>query len=193
MEGTVKILSKILPVKISHFWKSIKSFSDIGGGSGFMTIEMCKAHPHLRGVNADLGDLTGVFDAYMAKEDPALASRVTFRALDFFKEPMPSDVDALMFGNVIHDWPDEIKMQLLTSAYEALPKGGYLVQYDYFFDEGKRENTSSFLMSIHMQLMCSGSQFTQEELKKMLNKVGFSEVQFYELQCQMNVCIAKKE
>ena len=85
MEGTVKILSKILPVKISDFWKSIKSFSDIGGGSGFMTIEMCKAHQHLRGVNADLGDLSGVFDTYMAKDDPALASRVSFRALDFFK------------------------------------------------------------------------------------------------------------
>ena len=85
MEGTVKILSKILPSKISDFWKSIKSFSDIGGGSGFMTIEICKAHPHLRGVNADLGDLSGVFDTYMAKDDPALASRVSFRALDFFK------------------------------------------------------------------------------------------------------------
>ena len=193
MEGTVKILSKILPIKISHFWKSIKSFADIGGGSGFMTIEICRAHPHLHGVNTDLGDLSAVFDSYMAKEDPAMASRVSFRALDFIKESMPSDVDAIMFGNVIHDWPDEIKMQLLTKAYEALPKGGYLVVYDFFFDDEKKEKTSAFLMSLHMQIMLSGSQFTQDEFKKMVNNVGFTEVQFYDLDCEMNVCIAKKE
>ena len=55
--------------------------------------------------------------------------------------------------------------------------------YDFFFDEGKKEKISSFLLSIHMQLMCSGSQFTQEELKKMVSKVGFTDVQFYELDC----------
>jgi hypothetical protein len=36
-------VSMIIPKKFDSFWKSIKSFADIGGGSGFMTFEICKA------------------------------------------------------------------------------------------------------------------------------------------------------
>ena len=59
---------------------------------------------------------------------------MSFRTLDFFKESMPSDVDALMFGNVIHDWSDDKKKMLIKKAYEALPKGGHIVIYDFFLD-----------------------------------------------------------
>lgn len=38
MESTIKLLKDALPEKISDVWKSINSFADIGGGSGYITI-----------------------------------------------------------------------------------------------------------------------------------------------------------
>jgi hypothetical protein len=48
-----------------------------------------------------------VYNSYLAKEnDEELAKRVSFREVDFFNHELPSDVDAHVFGNVIHDWDD---------------------------------------------------------------------------------------
>lgn len=38
MESTIKLLKDTLPEKISDTWKSINSFADIGGGSGYIAI-----------------------------------------------------------------------------------------------------------------------------------------------------------
>jgi hypothetical protein len=54
MESSCKFVAHLLPKRIEGFWKSINSFVDIGGGSGFMTISICKEHNHLKGINSDL-------------------------------------------------------------------------------------------------------------------------------------------
>lgn len=59
-------------------------------------------------MSADLPQLIPVFESYMAKEETALKERVSFKTVDFMKDSFPSDVDAILFGNVIHDWDDNI-------------------------------------------------------------------------------------
>lgn len=38
MQSSCKFVGILLPQKIDSFWKSINSFVDIGGGSGYMTM-----------------------------------------------------------------------------------------------------------------------------------------------------------
>ena len=73
MEAYVRSVSKILPLVAKDVWTSIDTFADIGGGSGYMSIELCKFYPALKALSCDLKPLQPVFDTYMAKEDPALA------------------------------------------------------------------------------------------------------------------------
>jgi hypothetical protein len=61
LTGALPIIWKVeqnfgssLPKKLEGFWKSINSFVDIGGGSGYLTISICKEHLHLKGINSDL-------------------------------------------------------------------------------------------------------------------------------------------
>ena len=54
MESGTKFVAHLLPKKLEGFWKSINSFVDIGGGSGYLTISICKEHLHLKGINSDL-------------------------------------------------------------------------------------------------------------------------------------------
>ena len=107
MQSTIKLMKDSLPQCISDEWKSINSFADIGGGSGYITFQICKHHPHLKGVNGDLKQLLPVYNNYLANEkDEELAKRVSFREVDFFAHELPSDVDAHLYGNVLHDWDD---------------------------------------------------------------------------------------
>lgn len=157
-----------------------------------MTFQLCKAHPHLKGVNTDLAPLTEVFEDYLSREDQKLKERVSFKVLDFFKDDFPTDVDAIMFGNILHDWNDEVKKMLIKKTFEALPKGGHIVVYDFFFDEKRREKTDVFLMSLHMQLVLTGNQFKHSEMKGMLEEAGFTEYQAFELDGYNDVAIARK-
>jgi len=64
-----------------------------------------------------------------------------------------------MFGNVIHDWDDDMKKMLIKKTFEALPSGGHIVIYDFFLDEGRKDKkkVDNFLMSLTMQMYCTGS------------------------------------
>ena len=196
MESTIKLMKVDLPEKIGDVWKSISSFADIGGGSGYMTFQICKHHPHLEGVSGDLKQLSPVFDSFLAKEnDPELAKRVSFREVDFFAHDLPSDVDAHVFGNVIHDWNDSIKNQLIEKSFKALKSGGKIIIYDFFLDDAKCEPSriDSFLMSMHMQLITNGgSQFSHSEMKDMLSKAGFKDVLFTRINKHQDVAVATK-
>lgn len=122
-----------------------------------MTMKICEHHEHLKGINTDLPQLEEVFQDYLAKENESVKQRASFRILDFFKDDFPKDVDAIMFGNVIHDWDDSVKKVLIKKTFDALPSGSHIVIYDYFLDEGRREKTDNFLMSLHMQTITTGS------------------------------------
>ena len=86
-----------------------------------------------------------------------MRDRVSYRLVDFFKDDFPKDVDAIMFGHVLHDWDDSVKNLLIKKTFDALPKNGYIVIYDYFVDEERKKKTHNFLMSLHMQLACTGN------------------------------------
>ncbi len=196
MESTIKLLKDALPSGISDVWKSINSFADIGGGSGYITFQICKHHPHLKGVNGDLKQLAPIFDSYLARENDAeLAKRVSFREVDFFNHELPSDVDAHVFGNVLHDWSDQVKNMLIEKSFRALKKGGKIIIYDFFLDEDKCDPSriDQFLMSIHMQLVTNhGSQFSFSEMTAMLTKAGFTNIQYTRINKHQDVAVATK-
>jgi hypothetical protein len=150
MLSCIRLVAPPLASNIAPFWKSIKSFADIGGGSGYMTMKICEHHDHLKGINTDLPQLEEVFQDYLSKENESVKQRASFRKLDFFNDDFPKDVDAIMFGNVIHDWDDSVKKMLIKKTFEALPSGSHIVIYDFFLDEGRREKTDNFLISLHM-------------------------------------------
>lgn len=99
MEHYIRFAGELLPFKLESTFKDINSFADIGGGSGYLAMKICKKYPHLKGISADLPHVQEVFNEYIARPDfKDLSDRVSFRSLDFFNEDFPNDVDAIIFG-----------------------------------------------------------------------------------------------
>jgi len=85
MELYVRFSGELVPLKLESTFHEIKSFVDIGGGSGYMAMQISKKFPHLKGINADLPQLEEVYNEYIAKpEFKDLGDRVSFLSLDFF-------------------------------------------------------------------------------------------------------------
>ena len=56
---------------------------------------------------------------------------------DMFADAWPSDHDAHLFSNVLHDWDEADCRRLLDMSAASLPVGGRLVVHDMFLDDDK--------------------------------------------------------
>ena len=154
-------------------WRDRRTFADVGAAQGAVPAELAAAHPHLTGVGFDLPQVRPVFEAYVRER--GLADRVSFRAGDFFRDPLPS-ADVLVMGHILHDWDLSEKKALVRKAYEALPAGGALIVYDAMIDDARRENAFGLLMSLNMLIETRGGfDYTGADCRTWLLEAGFRE------------------
>ena len=206
MENVVRITALRIPEALKDIWSEVRSVADIGGGSGYVLMELCRRYPQLQGIDIDLPELEPVFNKYLERESSIkegaqnLKERIFFQALDIFKEDFKFkisgkkvEVDAIILGNVIHDWEDEKKLLLLKKAYAALKPGGRIIVYEAFIDDEERLNTPSFIMSLNMQMVCKGNQVTYKQFNKWLTDVGFVNIETRTIDTCHDVIIGVKK
>ncbi|WP_262299886.1 acetylserotonin O-methyltransferase [Microvirga sesbaniae] len=171
-------------------WSEVRTFADIGCAQGGLTVEIARAHAHLRGIGFDLAAVQPVFERYVAQQ--GLRERVTFQTGDFFKDPLPN-VDVLVMGHILHDWSLEEKKLLLRKAHEALPTGGALIVYDAMIDDGRRENAFGLLMSLNMLIETpAGFDYTGADCRTWMAEAGFQDVRIQPLQGPYSAAIGRK-
>src|SRR5205823_4140506 len=93
----------------------------VGGATGNLSIILAQHHPHLRCFSFDLTVVEPI--ARRTIEAAGLGDRVTAVSGDFFADPLPR-ADVVTMGLILHDWNLERKLDLIRSAYDALPQGG---------------------------------------------------------------------
>lgn len=155
-------------------WKNYKTFLDVGGAQGGCTAQIALAHPHLTGGCFDLPAVGPIFTDYV--KEMGLASRLTFKAGDFFKDAIPQ-ADVLVMGHILHDWDLAEKKALLKKAYDALPKGGALIVYEALIDDDRRENAFGLLMSLNMLVETPGGfDYTGKDCIGWMREAGFRDM-----------------
>jgi cyclopropane fatty-acyl-phospholipid synthase-like methyltransferase len=154
-------------------WKDYQTFIDIGGAQGGLSVQVAKAHPHLKGGNFDIPAVGPVFEKYVAKH--GLGDRLRFYPGDFFNDPLPR-ADVLVMGHILHDWNMEEKRMLLKKAIEALPTGGALIVFEALIDDERRKNTLGLLMSLNMLIETPGGfDYTGADCSDWMREAGFRE------------------
>ena len=50
-------------------WKNAKTFVDMGGSRGHLAAAICRAHPHIKGIVADLPDVKPAADEFISSQN----------------------------------------------------------------------------------------------------------------------------
>ncbi|MFZ0881674.1 MAG: methyltransferase, partial [Candidatus Acidiferrales bacterium] len=152
-------------------WTKYKTAADIGTAQGDLIVQVTLANAHLSGIGFDLAEVAPVFEDYVKTN--GLASRVQFRAGNFFNDALPK-ADVIMMGHILHDWNLDEKKLLIRKAYEAVPEGGALIVYDSIIDEDRSKNAFGLLMSLNMLIETSGGfDYSGSDCTGWMKEAGF--------------------
>jgi len=163
---------------------------DVGGATGQLSTILASRHAHLRCISFDLPVVAPIAERRIA--EAGLSDRVEVASGDFFTDPLPQ-ADVVTMGLVLHDWNLERKMQLIRSAYEALPKGGAYIVIENLIDDERRENAFGLMMSLNMLIEFGDAfDFTGNDFAGWCREVGFRHVEVLALTGPASAGIAYK-
>ena len=150
---------------------SIGSLLDVAGGSGSLCCGIASQHEHIRCTLLDLEPVCRIADENIASY--GLSDRVKTHAADMFADGWPTGHDALLFGNIFHDWEPEACGVLARKSFDALESGGRILVHEMLLDETKDGPLAVACMSLTMLIHEKGKQFTPGELQTLLGDAGF--------------------
>jgi SAM-dependent methyltransferase len=167
-----------------------RTLCDVGGATGLLSIEVAKAHPHLRCVSFDLPAVEPV--ARRSIDASGLSDRVTSAAGDFFQDPLP-EADVITMGMILHDWNLEKKQHLIRSAHASLRPGGALVAIENLIDDARRENVFGLLMSLNMLIEFGDAfDFSAADFRGWCTEAGFTAFEVLHLAGPCSAAVAYK-
>ena len=163
---------------------------DVGGATGQLCTILAGRHSHLRCTSYDLPVVAPIAERAVA--EAGLADRVATASGDFFADPLPR-ADVITMGLILHDWNLDRKMQLIRSAYEALPEGGAFIIIENLIDDARRENAFGLMMSLNMLIEFGDAfDFTGSDFAGWCREVGFRKVEIMPLTGPSSAGIAYK-
>jgi len=167
-----------------------KTVCDVGGATGQLCTILAGRHPHLRCTSYDLPVVAPIAEKAIAAA--GLTDRVAVASGDFFADPLP-EADVITMGLVLHDWNLDRKMQLIRSAYEALPEGGAFIIIENLIDDARRENSFGLMMSLNMLIEFGDAfDFTGGDFAAWCKEVGFRDIDIVPLAGPTSAGIAYK-
>jgi len=163
---------------------------DVGGATGLLSIEVARAHSHLKCISFDLPEVEPIATRHIAAA--GLDDRISVVAGDFFRDSLPK-ADVITMGMILHDWNLEKKMHLIRSAYAALPADGALVAIEALIDDARRENVQGLLMSLNMLIEFGDAfDYTGADFRQWCGEVGFRRFDVIHLAGASSAAIAYK-
>jgi hypothetical protein len=155
-------------VAATYPFGEVRRVCDVGGGRGTLLSELLVRHPHLRGV---LCESPAVLDsARPLLRQRGVEDRVELAPGNFF-DSVPSDCDAYILKNVLHDWDDEHCARILETCRSAMRPGDRLLLIE--FTLGKNEVSFTALLDVQMMIHCGGRERTRAEFESLLRASGF--------------------
>jgi hypothetical protein len=165
---------------------------DVGGANAQLSRILAARHPHLSMTTFDLPAVAPI--ARREIEKASLVSRIEVVSGDFFTDALPS-ADVIVMGNILHDWNEDGKRQLIAKACAALPPGGVLIAIESVIDDTRRRNAFGLLMSLNMLIEFGadgGSDYTGAQFDGWCKNAGFARTEILPLTGPTSAAIAHK-
>jgi len=148
---------------------------DVGGGSGTLSLAVADRQPTIHATIMDLAQVCPLGEKRIMEH--GLEERVGTCPGDMFSPGWPDGHDALLFGNIFHDWEPARCKQLAWLAFDALPSGGKVALHEMPLDEDRAGPLTVACFSVSMLMHERGKQYTLSELKGFLQDAGFVDIE----------------
>lgn len=135
---------------------------DVAGGHGHLLRAVLDAVPHGEGILFELPPV-----AALAATHP----RITTIGGDFFADTLPSG-DAYLLMEVLHDWPDDRAVDILTAIRRGCGTGAVVLVIENVIPDGPPDPRVHNLDLI-MLIMTGGRERTAAELRNLFALAGF--------------------
>ena len=142
---------------------------DVGGGHGPLLAAILASAPASRGVLYDLPLVVANAPSLLRKQD--VADRVRIAEGSFF-DGVPSDGDAYILKNIIHDWPDEKAMQILRNVRAAAGPQATVLLVELVIPSHNRDFPGKWA-DLEMMLNLGARERTAAEYRDLLSEAGF--------------------
>jgi hypothetical protein len=152
----------------AYNFEGIGSIVDVGGGHGLLLATILKKNPHLRGT---LYEMPHVVESAANGPLKPVMDRCTLAGGDMFSS-VPAGADAYIMKHIIHDWPDDVCVQLLKACRKGVNSGGILLVVDSVIKPGNDFSPAKFL-DLQMLIFPSGCERTEKQFRELLASAGW--------------------
>jgi hypothetical protein len=134
-----------------------------------MLAAVLSRHPSVRGVLFDLPHV--VRDAPALLKSRGVDDRVTIETGSFF-ERVPAGGDAYLLSHIIHDWSEDLCLQILGNCRRAMGPDGRLLIVETVLPEGDVPHQGK-LQDLVMLVFPGGQERSEAEYATLLAKADF--------------------
>lgn len=178
-------------------WSRFTKIVDLGGSNGSFLEKALHRYPNVRGLLFDLPNVIEEARVEWSKKDGAASARLEFSSGDFFEAdtvPTVGSGEVAVLRNVLHDWPEEDCVRILSNVRQTMASGGRLVLVEVGLATNGRghvlEQARSSLDML-MMTMFEGKERTRAELTKIVELAGYELVKIAETRSIFQVLEAK--
>ena len=152
----------------AYSFDGVGSIVDVAGGHGLLLANILARNPKMRGI---LYEAPPVVEG--AKHGPlkAYLDRCTLIPGDIFQS-VPAGADAYILKHIIHDWPDEVCINILRHCRKGVNPGGKLLVADCVILPGNDFSIGK-IMDIQMMLFPGGRERTEPQFRELFDAAGW--------------------
>ena len=153
-------IAAILP---AYDFSQFATIADIAGGRGHLLRAILKSSPKTQGILFDQRHV-------VAEVAPENGEKLTVVGGNFFSDAMPK-ADAYVLMNIIHDWPDEECVKILSAIRRDMQAHARVLIIETVVPLTQEPHLSKEL-DIVMMAIPGGMERTQEEYARLASKCG---------------------
>lgn len=148
------------------------SLLDVGGGTGAMTISLCKEYPKLQATIIDFPNVAEIGWRFVSEAD--LVDRVRYIPGNAVEVQWPGNQDAILMSYLMSGVAGESVEGLLRKAFDAMAPGGKLMVHDFMVEQDRRGPALAALWQLqHMAFTPDARSLSVGWLTETGKKIGF--------------------
>jgi predicted O-methyltransferase YrrM len=163
---------------------AVRRIMDVGGGSGAVSIALCRRFPDLDAVVVDQAPVAARAAQHI--ERAGLSERIATYAGNLFADELPKSCDAAVVANLLHDFSPARCAEILQRVAAALPVGGRLLIMEIVPDDERTGPPLTVAFSAAMIVNTAGGDaHTAGAYREWLTAAGFSDIRQHRLPGRM--------